>query len=52
MKLTYNDTKQKLHKDSMVESDTRPVGGHTLSEKIWVGRKFGIFDGFCKKPPD
>ena len=31
MKLTYTDIKHKLHKDSMVEFDTCPVGGHNYN---------------------
>ena len=34
MKLTYTDIKFKQHKDSVVESDTCPVGGHNYNGKV------------------
>ena len=34
MKLTYTDIKYKLHKDSVVEFDTCPVGGHNYNGKV------------------
>ena len=34
MKLTYINIKYKLRKDSVVECDTCPVGGHDYNEKV------------------
>ena len=34
MKLTYTDIKRKLHKDSIVEFHTCPVGGHNYNGKV------------------
>ena len=34
IKLTYTDIKHKLHKDSMEEFDTFPIGGHNHNGKI------------------
>ena len=34
MKLTYTDIKYKLHKNSVEEFDTCPVGGHNYNQKV------------------
>ena len=34
MKLTYTDIKYKLHKDSVLEFDNCPVGGHNYNGKV------------------
>ena len=32
--MTYTDIKYKVHKDSVVESDTCPFGGHNYNGKV------------------
>ena len=34
MRLTFTDTKRKLHKDTMVTFNTCPVGGHNYNGKV------------------
>ena len=34
VKLTYTDINYKLHKESLVEFDTCPVGGHNYNKKV------------------
>ena len=34
IQLCFNDIKEKLHKDMMVDIDIRPVGGHNFNRKV------------------